>query len=153
MIYGQKFLSEFELFKFNKDKNNKYDCPIDKETQDKIEEAAEKSAEKINSKYISRVRAMMKKPNHTYGSYDASDISDANLSNITLQPFESKSFGIEFDDIHQDLFFDIHLELKIWDDIANTLKNDINKVIANNEFKIKKYEIVDDCAVIIMIFA
>ena len=157
MIYGNKFygyninsvfIDEFTFFK----KKNKYECPVDKETKDKILDAAEKSAEKINSKYLSRVKSMMKKPNHKNDTeYSKEDIDEINFNNITVQ-FNHDCYDIIFEDIHQDPYFDIDQELEIWDDIANILKNDINKVITNNEFKIKKYQIVDDSAVIVLIF-
>ena len=153
MIYGNKFygyaINEFSLFK----KKNKYECPLDKETKDKILDAAEESAKKINSKYISKVKSMMKnrKDYDSDISYSKEDIDKINFSNITVQ-FNHDCYDIIFEDIHQKSFFDIDDILGLWKPIAETLKNDINKVITNNEFKIKKYQIVDDSAIIVLIF-
>ena len=123
--------------------------PIDEVTKDAIEDAAEASAKKINSKYLSRVKSIMKNPNHD--PYTKEEINETNFSDISVQFGWDDSFDIEFNSISQDVYFDIE-EDGLWKDIADILKNDINKVITNPDFKIKLYNIGDDCAVISMVF-
>lgn len=138
MIYGNKFKNK---------------CPIDEETKNKIKNAADQSAKKINSKYLSRVKSMMKNPNHKDDdSYTKDEIDEVNFNDISIHFSWKDSFDIYFDSIKQNVYYDINEELEIWNDIAEILKNDINKAISQPEFKIKKYQIVEDSAAIVMIF-
>jgi len=85
-------------------------------------------------------------------AYSKEDIDLTNFTDVSVHFDYENSFDIYFDSIEQSVYFDIDDLLGIWNKIADALKNSINKVVTDNEFKIKKYQIVDDTAVIVMIF-
>ena len=131
MIFGNKF---------KKDK-----CPFDTETKDKIKVAINKCCEKIEKDYKQQLKYMKKN--------NPEELAYINLDKVSfLEPnvdFNySDSIAVDFTKkVNQDVFYAMQQHNKCWYEIGDRLKSAVNNVTP-----IKKIQLVDDDAIVVLVY-